>query len=230
MTQNEVGMNKTSSPRQRRGVRWALAAVGLFVAGSIGAVPFLTESSTVEAAPPAPTATLSTASLEARFNTQIKPLLAQHCNSCHADGKHKGDFSLDPYKTLLSVQSGREKWDHITELVKAKVMPPEGKKEMTAAEINTLTTWVNDAVNFCDCSNGADSGRVAIHRLNRTEYNNTIRDLLGVDFKPAKDFPADDTGYGFDNIADVLTMSPLLAEKYLAAAEQIMEAVIPTDN
>ena len=62
-------------------------------------------------------------------------------------------------------------------------------------------------------------GRVTIRRLNRTEYNNTIRDLVGVDFKPAEDFPADDVGYGFDNIGDVLSVSPLLLEKYLSAAE-----------
>src|SRR5207302_197758 len=69
-------------------------------------------------------------------------------------------------------------------------------------------------------------GRVTIRRLNRTEYNNTIRDLVGVDFKPADDFPADDVGYGFDNIGDVLTVSPLLLEKYLSAAEMILDQVI----
>ena len=67
---------------------------------------------------------------------------------------------------------------------------------------------------------------MTIRRLNRTEYNNTIRDLVGVDFQPADDFPADDIGYGFDNIGDVLTMSPLLVEKYLAAAEQILDQAI----
>src|SRR5712675_3547257 len=69
-------------------------------------------------------------------------------------------------------------------------------------------------------------GRVTIRRLNRTEYNNTIRDLVGVDFKPAEDFPADDVGYGFDNIGDVLSVSPLLLEKYLSAAEAILDRAI----
>ncbi len=69
-------------------------------------------------------------------------------------------------------------------------------------------------------------GRVTIRRLNRTEYNNTVRDLVGVDFKPADDFPADDVGYGFDNIGDVLSVSPLLLEKYLTAAETILEQAI----
>jgi len=71
-----------------------------------------------------------------------------------------------------------------------------------------------------------DPGRVTARRLNRTEYNNTIRDLLAVDFQPAADFPADDSGYGFDNIGDVLSLSPVLMEKYLAAAEKIAKAAI----
>ncbi len=72
---------------------------------------------------------------------------------------------------------------------------------------------------------GSD-GRVTIRRLNRVEYNNTIRDLVGVDFKPAADFPNDDVGYGFDNIGDVLSLSPLLLEKYLSAAESILDRAI----
>ena len=72
--------------------------------------------------------------------------------------------------------------------------------------------------------------RVTLHRLNRVEYNNTIRDLVGVDFKPASDFPNDDVGYGFDNIGDVLSLSPLLLEKYLAAAESILEQAVVVLN
>jgi uncharacterized protein DUF1592/uncharacterized protein DUF1588/uncharacterized protein DUF1587/uncharacterized protein DUF1585/uncharacterized protein DUF1595 len=71
-----------------------------------------------------------------------------------------------------------------------------------------------------------DPGHVTAHRLNRVEYNNTVRDLLAIDFQPAADFPADDSGYGFDNIGDVLSLSPILMEKYLAAAEKIAKASI----
>ena len=74
----------------------------------------------------------------------------------------------------------------------------------------------------CDC-NHPDPGRVTIRRLNRAEYNNTIRDLTGVSFHPAADFPIDDAGYGFDNIGDVLTLSPMLMEKYVAAAGKVMD-------
>ncbi len=85
----------------------------------------------------------------------------------------------------------------------------------------TSTTCSSDV----DCT-GRNVGRVTLRRLNRVEYNNTIRDLVGVDFKPAADFPNDDVGYGFDNIGDVLSLSPLLLEKYLSAAETILEQAI----
>lgn len=173
---------------------------------------------------------VTTATLEARFAGDVRPFLQKHCYSCHANGKHKGEVALDPYTNLLSVQTDRDKWMHFSEVLKQKLMPPEDKPQPTQAEFDSAVTWINDAVNYCDCSGPRDPGRVMIHRLNRTEYNNTIRDLLGVDAKPAKDFPADETGYGFDNIADVLTVSPLLIEKYLAAADTVMEKVVPIDN
>jgi len=77
-----------------------------------------------------------------------------------------------------------------------------------------------------DCSKVKNVGRVTLRRLNRVEYNNTIRDLVGVDFQPAADFPADDVGYGFDNIGDVLSTTPLLFEKYVAAAETVFQKAI----
>ena len=69
---------------------------------------------------------------------------------------------------------------------------------------------------------------MTLHRLNRVEYRNTIRDLLGVDYETDKEFPPDDIGYGFDNIGDVLSFSPLLAEKYMAAGQKIVAAAVPT--
>src|SRR5437588_9074861 len=133
------------------------------------------------------------------------------------------------YAALLSVQGDRETWQAVCEQLSAGDMPPEEKPRPSKAEIAQLTSWVKDALSFRD-PGPRDPGRVTIHRLNRVEYNNTIRDLVGVDFKPAADFPADDTGYGFDNIADVLSMSPLLAEKYLSAAEQVMDRAIVTEQ
>ena len=89
-----------------------------------------------------------------------------------------------------------------------------------------MTRWIKSALKADDCGRTFDPGRVTIRRLNRAEYNNTIRDLVGIDFHPADDFPSDDVGYGFDNIGDVLSMPPILMEKYLAAAETISEEAI----
>ena len=102
-------------------------------------------------------------------------------------------------------------------------MPPvDHQPQPSPADTQAVADWIDRTFVNIDCSQLRDPGRVTVRRLNRTEYNNTIRDLLGVDFEPAADFPSDDVGYGFDNIGDVLTLSPLLMEKYLNAAESIV--------
>jgi hypothetical protein len=88
-----------------------------------------------------------------------------------------------------------------------------------ASEAEVAMKAVVQILNEFDCSGARQDGRVTIRRLNRVEYNNTIRDLIGVDFKPSADFPNDDVGHGFDNIGDVLSVTPLLLEKYLAENE-----------
>ncbi|MEW6161549.1 MAG: DUF1587 domain-containing protein, partial [Verrucomicrobiota bacterium] len=149
----------------------------------------------------------------ARFETEIKPLLQQYCYSCHGNGKKKGDFSLDPFQDQSSALADRDAWKKVLHNLSANVMPPEEKKQPTLAEREKLIQWIDTVVFQTDCDQ-PDPGRVTIRRLNRTEYNNTVRDLVGVSFNPADDFPADDVGYGFDNIGDVLSLSPILLEKY----------------
>ena len=110
-------------------------------------------------------------------------------------------------------------------------MPPEDAKlQPTADERQQLLAWIDAGLAASDCGGQRDPGRVTIRRLNRNEYNNTIRDLLGVDFHPADDFPSDDVGYGFDNIGDVLALPPILLEKYLTAAEKITQRALGTDQ
>ena len=106
-------------------------------------------------------------------------------------------------------------------------MPPEEEEPRpSAAQIAGLTGFVEREIAKADAARPLDPGRVTTRRLNRTEYNNTIRDLLGVDLRAADEFPHDDSGYGFDNIGDVLSMSPLLLEKQLSAAERIARTAI----
>ena len=211
------------------------AVVWAWVAVSGAATPGTNAPAAAPHATPAPAAVaalpVTSATLQLRFDTQVKPLLTQHCFRCHGGGKHKGDVSLDKYATLVSIQSDRKTWLHVADVLGQKIMPPEERPPLKPDELAALTGWINDAANFIDPLAPRNPGRVAIHRLNKTEYNNTVRDLLGVtDFRPADDFPADDSGYGFDNIADVLSMSPLLAEKYLTAAEQVLDRASPAEN
>ena len=161
------------------------------------------------------------------YEKQVLPLLQKYCYSCHGDGKKKGDLALDAYKDAASAVSDPKAWEKVMQNLGSHVMPPENKPQPNPTERDLIVRWVETHVFHCDCDH-PDPGRVTLRRLNRAEYNNTIRDLVGVDFQPADDFPADDSGYGFDNIGDVLSVPPVLIEKYLTAAEKILDAAILT--
>ncbi len=166
------------------------------------------------------------------FEKEVVPFLTKHCYSCHGGGKNKGDVALDTYRNVKDIVKDREVWENLTEMVRTGEMPPKSKDKAEdrprpdPAEAELAMKAVDAILEEFDCSGARQDGRVTIRRLNRTEYNNTIRDLVGVDFKPAADFPNDDVGYGFDNIGDVLSLSPMLLEKYLSAAESILERAI----
>ncbi|MEP6662237.1 MAG: DUF1592 domain-containing protein [Verrucomicrobiota bacterium] len=162
------------------------------------------------------------------FEKDIKPLLAKYCYACHGETKKKADLSLQSYDTLAAVLKDRATWEKVLHNLQTGEMPPENKPQPSLRERELITKWLEADIFHCDCDR-PDPGRVTIRRLNRTEYNNTIRDLLGVDFHPANDFPADDTGYGFDNNGDVLSLPPILLEKYMAAAEKILAQAVVTD-
>jgi hypothetical protein len=160
------------------------------------------------------------------FARDVQPLLERYCYACHGE-KKKGGLDFRVYRDEKTAAPDRVVFEKMLKNLEAHEMPPESKPQPTSAERELITTWVSSFFFPCDC-NHPDPGRVTIRRLNRAEYNNTVRDLVGVNFQPAEDFPADDSGYGFDNIGDVLSLSPILLEKYLTAAEKILEAAIVT--
>ena len=164
---------------------------------------------------------------DAAFQTRIKPLLSKYCFGCHGE-KKKGDLDLRIYTDEASVLRDRKMFAKVVKNLQAHEMPPEKKPQPTPEERELITAWIQSEIFKCDC-NHPDPGRVTIRRLNRAEYNNTIRDLVGLTFQPADDFPADDSGYGFDNIGDVLSLPPVLLEKYLAAAQKILGKAIVAD-
>ncbi|HXJ57049.1 MAG TPA: DUF1592 domain-containing protein [Verrucomicrobiae bacterium] len=164
------------------------------------------------------------------YEHQVVPVLEKYCYGCHGRGKKKGGVALDLYSEGAAAAAADPKtWEKVLQNLRTHVMPPDNKPQPSIREAAQVTGWIEAQVFHCDCAH-PDPGRVTLRRLNRTEYNNTIRDLVGVNFEPAEDFPADDTGYGFDNIGDVLSMPPILMEKYLAAAERILDqAILPED-
>lgn len=162
------------------------------------------------------------------YEATIQPLLGKYCYDCHGNEKQKADLNLQTYKTVADIAKDPKTWEHVLTNIRNNEMPPKKKAQPTAEEKRMLLTWIEHELFHIDCDN-PDPGRVTIRRLNRAEYNNTIRDLVGVDFRPADDFPSDDSGYGFDNIGDALSMPPIMLEKYLNAARSVADEVIATE-
>ena len=162
-----------------------------------------------------------------RFSETVRPILEQYCFGCHGMGAKKGGVSLDTFDDEKAAVDAPELWHGVLKNVRAGIMPPPGKPKPSADEVKALELWIKRDAFRAD-SNDPDPGRVTLRRLNRVEYRNTIRDLMGIDFRTDEEFPADDSGYGFDNIGDVLSISPLLLEKYVQAAELIVAKAVPT--
>ena len=137
-----------------------------------------------------------------------------------------GSLNLGPFTDPTSLATHREEWERVINKFRSGEMPPKGVPRPPEAQVHSFTSFVEGEFERADRNAKPDPGRVTARRLNRAEYSNTVRDLLGVDFRADKDFPVDDSGYGFDNIADVLTISPVLMEKYLEAAESIASRAI----
>ncbi len=160
------------------------------------------------------------------FARALKPFLATHCTACHNATTQSGSLNLAKYDNAQQLAADREQWETVLQKLQTGEMPPKGLPRPPAAELKAVIEWLKLAFEKADAEIKPDPGRVTARRLNRAEYNNTVRDLLGGTFRPADDFPQDDSGYGFDNIGDVLSLSPVLMEKYLNAAEQIARTAV----
>lgn len=160
------------------------------------------------------------------FEKTVLPFLSTNCYACHSSQLKSGDLNLEKYQTAASVLQDRGTWETVLEKLRTGEMPPKGMPRPNPAELGAVMRWIESEFERVDRLTPPDPGRVTARRLNRAEYNNTVRDLLGVNFRPADDFPQDDSGYGFDNIGDVLSLSPVLMEKYLTAAEKIARTAL----
>ena len=142
-----------------------------------------------------------------------------------ARGPAAGTIALDAHPSAEARRRDVKLWGAVAENLRADLMPPAGKPRPSAAERARLIDWIRADVQRVDCR-APDPGRVTLRRLNSSEYTFTIRDLFAVDVDPSEFLPPDDSGYGFDNIGDVLSVSPLLMEKYFDAAERVVRAVV----
>lgn len=162
------------------------------------------------------------------FEREVVPFLNKRCVACHNETVKNADLNLARLRNKTEAFAERNVWEDVLEKVRNNEMPPPAMPRPSSGELLALARWIEGQIARHDAAAKPEPGRVTARRLNKVEFNNTIRDLFGVAFRPADDFPNDDSGYGFDNIGDVLSLSPVLMEKYLTAAERVAELAIPT--
>lgn len=160
------------------------------------------------------------------FQKEIQPVLDEYCYECHGNGNKKGGVQLDGFENEAALHD-QKLWLRALKNVRSGIMPPADEPSLPPDLAQKVSEWIKRGPFALD-PHHPDPGRVTVRRLNRVEYRNSIHELLGVDYDTQKEFPADDTGHGFDNIGDVLTISPMLLEKYLDAAQAIVSSAVPT--
>ena len=161
------------------------------------------------------------------FDKTVQPVLLKTCAPCHNEDLASGGVDIAPFTKAGSLAENREGWEIILRKIRAGEMPPKGVPR--PAQMDAVIQYVQAEFEKADRNLKPDPGRVTARRLNRSEYSNTIRDLLAVEFHAEKSFPTDDLGNGFDNIGDVLTISPVLMEKYIATAGRIASRAVGAD-
>ncbi len=190
-------------------------AIAALAGGLTLGVPFLSQ------AQPSPDAN--------DFAKTVSPVLNQTCGQCHNARMATAGLNITEFDSVDSIASNRAGWNKILARVEAGEMPPPGVTTSSPEQLDAMAAFVRGAIETADASAAPDPGRITAHRLNRNEYSNTVRDLLGVNFRADRYFPTDDSGDGFDNIGEVLTVSPVLMDRYLNAAERIAKWTLSTD-
>jgi mono/diheme cytochrome c family protein len=151
----------------------------------------------------------------------------QHCAACHGRESPEGDVALVFPENHTTLRRDRRVWETAVRRTVSGEMPPADHPRPPSTETEAFAAAVGGLLAEADRLAPPDPGRVTMRRLNRQEYRNTVRDLLGVDFDPTDDFPGDEIAYGFDTVGDALSLPPLLLERYLDAAEAVMQRAIP---
>ena len=159
------------------------------------------------------------------FQETILPILKTYCFDCHSGDAKEGGVQLDS-ENQAELLKDKAVWLKVLRNVRADMMPPRDSEQPTKEAKRALADWIHTEV-FEIHSEDPFPGRAPLRRLNRNEYRNTIRDLMGIDFNAEVIFPPDDTGFGFDNVSEAMSLSPMLIEKYLQAAKSIVVEAVP---
>ena len=162
------------------------------------------------------------------FSASIKPVLVQNCGACHNPDNPKNRLDFLKASTADDMNSRRGLWRNVAEQLRNRTMPPAASK-LTEDDRLRISSWIDDRMRQTACSTGDYAGGITIRRLNRREYRNSVRDLLGVDLPVSEIFPADGSGgEGFDTHGGALYIPPLMMERYLEAAQQALDRAIIT--
>jgi mono/diheme cytochrome c family protein len=162
------------------------------------------------------------------FTTSIRPVLAANCGMCHNPSQPRNPANFLKAQTAKDIQADRGLWHNVVAQLRNRTMPPIAN-QLSEEDRLRIAAWIDDDLRKTACSAGDYAGAAAFRRLNRREYHNTIRDLLGIDYDVSLIFPADGTGgSGFDTNGETLYIPPVLMERYMTAAQQILDRVIIT--
>ncbi len=177
-----------------------------------------------------PTSLASAQTVADEFARTIRPVLAQNCTACHNPANPKNRINFLKANTAKDLEADRGLWRDVATQLRNRTMPA-GESKLTEDDRLRVAHYIDNRLRLTACSAGDFAGAVALRRLNRREYRNTIRDLLGIDFNVSEIFPNDGTGgSGFDTNGETLYVPPLLAERYLEAAQQILDRAIITPD
>jgi len=153
-----------------------------------------------------------------------RALLDKYCVTCHSDKLKSGGLTLQS-ADVNSIPAGAETWEKVIHKLQLGAMPPQGMPRPDKATVDGFVSWLETSIDRAAAAQ-PNPGRATVHRLNRTEYANAVRDVLGLEIDPSALLPADDESYGFDNIADVLKTSPSLLERYMSASWNVSRLAV----
>lgn len=170
--------------------------------------------------------------LAQQYEGSIRPLLESHCLKCHNDDLAEGELDLARMESLTAVRRELRIWQKVLFMIENAEMPPKKSKQLTKEQYETLRSWVVTYLDAEAHANAGDPGRVVIRRLTNVEFDRTVRDLTGIDFRPTREFPEDSAaGEGFTNTGESMVMSPALIDKYLDVAQELAsQAVLLPDG